>query len=215
MKALPSWLMTLAAGLFMLGAGQAVHADPITFSTTGVFSGIPVDSGCTGNGTNEIRCGDGRRLTYVANSLSRDRSQLPFNDNPLGTFLFVNLPPSSAVGPIFPAGIGFTLFVNQIDPLPASGSFFGTIIVESTSVASYNTLLFGNTELNLGGIDYRLLGFTFPSANMPSQVSAVPEPATLLLLGTGLAGVAGAARRRRRARRSEPDPRKASPSSAP
>src|SRR6185503_574796 len=172
-------LMTLAAGFFIFGASEAVHADPITFSTTGVFNGIPVDSGCTGNGTNEIRCGDGRRLTYVANSLSRDRSQLPFNDNPLGTFLYVNLPPSSALGPIFPAGIGFTLFVNQIDSVPASGAFIGTIRVDSTSVASFNSLSFSNTHLNLGGIDYTLLGFGFPGVNMPSQVNAVPEPATL------------------------------------
>src|SRR5215218_5423637 len=91
----------ITACLFILAAVELAHADPVMFVTTGTFNNIPANSGCTGNGTNDLRCSDGRQMTFVGNSFSQELTGR-FSNNPLGVFQFVGLAPSTAVGPLIP-----------------------------------------------------------------------------------------------------------------
>ncbi len=119
-----------------------------------------------------------------------------------GTLLFK----AQFVGGIYPSDPEVVLDISQDTttfPTTGDGAGYAAIVPGVGSMwqtFDTNSFLGGNADLfvqfdfapHTGGYGWTL------DSNDPVSAAAVPEPATLLLLGSGLLGVAGASRRMRR-----------------
>ena len=184
-------------------ASVEARADAVTFSTTGKFA----CGGCNGDGTTAMQIGTrSNLLILVFSGVENATVETGASGFTFASFGEIKVTHSGAGSTTFPEKIQLTITVTQTGPSRGSKEFVGVLTGTITGNSSTGELTFTPTSFSIGAIKYDI-DATFKlvpddtnggKTSIQGKITATPEPATMILFGTSLLGVAGALRFRRR-----------------